>query len=238
MLLFTALGLKHIHPNVLLTLGPPTIAGSWFLYRKANRHIYEREVLRILPKSAGELQSNDGYVAIKKYDESSIDDSLHGIESEYDNLRIQVVGVAERWIKDYAFRKLENGNGTQGPLLDANNQFSIKLSDSDVETFMSLKAVIPSFENELNEAESEKPIVANFIKLSLPYYSSEDISKERRLGIIELYLLEDKLQTKEDRIVYKMRLEMLPYEIFNFGNHRSVAYGDPGTIYKSTLLEK
>ncbi|ODV79012.1 uncharacterized protein CANTADRAFT_26094 [Suhomyces tanzawaensis NRRL Y-17324] len=211
----SAFTFTHVHPNVLVTVGPPVLVAGYYGYKQLMKRIYQRET-----KKLTEVKPGNDIVQIRKYDESEMYNVLNGLENQFQHFTHQILEVAEKRIVDYVIEVetrglLENRTVTSisQMFMDENHQISVHLG-KDLETFVMLKV-----------GEDD------FIKLSLPFYDSND--RKRRLGTVQIYLLQQESKNEaESFIQYRMGIEisqyMKPGSIF----FTSVGEG----VYKSKVL--
>lgn len=177
-----ALSVVHLHPNTLVTLGPPVAVGVWFAYLKFRQWQFQKAYDKIKPVSEDDWLRPHLRVKVKPYDESDLANVAKGIDNEYDNLRVQVFEHVERRILDH----VSEVHDAVHPKFVHDDQFVMNLGD--VETFVTIKVVV------LDE-------VVSFVKMSVPYFA--DREKTHRQGVVEVYLLEDP-STEEYRMVVEV----------------------------------
>lgn len=231
----TAASISHIHYNILITVGPPLLLGSWYLYKWWFKHQYLTETRKIVPTSKADLDSDDNTIRIKKYDETDVSNVINGIDNEFDYFKRQLIEIIERRIIDYTIESQDKDNSIFSLFIDDNRQFSIKLNENDVETFIVLTASIPNLEDK--ELGPPEPRFEEFIKFSIPFYSSKDSSSRRRLGLIECYLLETEHNHEANYIQYKIAIEISPFKWLTLGQNKLLinSIGTKG-IYESKML--
>lgn len=234
-----SVSISHIHHDILITAGPPSLLGGWYLYTKWRKLQYSSETQKIVPTSKTEFDLKDNNILIKKYDETEISNVLNGVDNEFDNFKRQVVDIIERRIVDYVISNQDQHNEIFSLFIDANNQFSVKLNENDIETFIILSVSVPEFEkmedNDINlpSEHSTKP----FVKFSLPFYSSKDASTRKRLGIIECYLLGINDTPETNQIAYKISIEISPYKLFATTKEKLIIRHIEGQgVYKSQMI--
>lgn len=237
-----SISMSHIHPNIIVTVGPPVLLGSWYLYSKWMKLQYATETEKLIPKSKKEFNSKDNDIIIKKYNEAEISNVLNGIDNEFDNFKRQVVDIIERRIIDYIISNEDQRNDMFSLFIDENKQVSIKLSENDIETFILLSASVPDFDsiedNEASLSQSERKF-QDFIKLSLPFFSSKDTSNRKRLGTIECYLLEMSNTQETDHIKYKILIEISPYKWFVTSKEKlTIKYIEGEGVYNSKMFNE
>ncbi|ABN68206.2 predicted protein [Scheffersomyces stipitis CBS 6054] len=176
--------LVHVHHDVLITVCPPLAIGGYYLYKFFRKKQYNREVNKILGTST---ENENGIVRFKTYDESELGNVLKGIENEADHFKRQVVDVTERRIIDYIINQRGEPKVKKFSALfmDENDQFSVNTNENEVESWITAKVKIPNAEDQTQFNED-----LNFVKLSLPLYSSKDITSRNRTGTIEVSLLQ------------------------------------------------
>ncbi|GEQ69181.1 hypothetical protein JCM33374_g2852 [Metschnikowia sp. JCM 33374] len=206
-LMTTAVGVTHIHPNTAVTLGPPSLALAYFVYRRMEHAKYRDSLGPVQKHSSGEESLNT--VTIQDYDEADEANVLAGIENEFDSFRSQIVPVVRNKLLEYV---IESGrNRSESPivhsLLDENQQVGVHVEE-DPETFVTSKA----------ESETEG-FFPTFISFSVPYFTSRNIKSRKRLGTLQVSMLEvlredadtDASACKE----YKLAIQAWPYKMFS-----------------------
>lgn len=199
--------ITQLNPNVLITLGPPTLIGSYFLNKYYKKRVHEKEAAKV------ETLPEDSIVRFKKYVESDVYNVLNDMDSQFDHFKRQVVDVVERRTVNYI-------SESEDPILsslfmDENGQFIINVSDKELESFIML-----SVEDD------------DFIKISFPFYSGKDIKTRKRLGVFEVYMRG--IAEEEDTVDYKMLIEISSY---GFGGKNVGFAGVGGGITSSRILE-
>jgi len=236
-----AISMSHIHPNIIITVGPPVLLGSWYLYTKWRKIQYATEFQKLIPKSKEEFNSKDNDIIIKKYNEAEISNVLNGIDNEFDNFRRQVIEITERRIIDYIILNQDQHNRMFSLFIDENKQVSVKLNENDIETFILLSAPVPDFDS-IEDNETSSPSQQNFqdfIKLSLPFFSSKDASNRKRLGIIECYLLKMNNTQETDHIEYKILIEISPYKwLVESKDKLVIKYIEGQGVYTSKMYDE
>lgn len=216
LILATAGTLRYIHPNTLITVGPPIAIGGWFLYKWFTKNqLYKKEIAKIYPNTLLEATDANNQILIQKYDETDINNVLNGIENEFDSFKSQLVPSLELKIIDYAILKKDsNHSNDSNPVLKLFNssdsdQVTCKLGN-DFDTFI----VLPLREDYLPYNAYQKDVMEGttdvvfdkFIKISIPLYSSKDMTNRKRLGTVEVYLL----QHQEKEVDNKPEMEEEP----------------------------
>lgn len=199
----TAYTLTHVGHEVMLTVGPPLIVGGYFAYKWYNKRMWKLETEKITNKDLD-------IIRIPIYDETNVDNVLQGLESQFDHFKRNIIDVVETKIIDYAVQQKTNEQpGEIETLFIEGDQINVNINENEVETFKVLKIVPP----QLTKEEIFSNDLVDFIKLSLPFYSSKDIKSRKRLGVIQVYLLENK---QEDTLFheYKMEIEIIPFLLF------------------------
>lgn len=232
-LLAGSYGLTHVHPNVLVTLGPPVIIGSYIAYRYYHKTQFEKLFNKIKPKNIEAWENESDSIRIERYDEQDIGNVIQGVENEFDNFRAQIMQLTETRILDYISNIRGHSRSNEEIVklfIDENDQFNINLDDSNIETFINIKVEAPKFD--LQETNH----ITDFIKLSTPFYSSKDIENRERLGIVSIYLLEVPQEGKSYQ-EFKIMIEIEKYSIIN--KHKLIIKEIPGgKVYKSDKLLK
>lgn len=210
--------LRYVHPNTLITIGPPLAAGSWFMYKwyKQN-YSYKREITKIYPRLTLEALDPNNQILMKSYDETSVENVLNGIENEFDSFKAQILPLIELKLIDYAILKDNNPLGIFKRREDGNDdQLTCKLGD-DFETFIVLPLIdkyLPynEYQRDLMESTEGRIEFDKFIKFSVPFYSSKDSTTRKRLATVEVYLLQH-VNTDSDDQLYKISIELVKYGI-------------------------
>lgn len=177
------LAIANLHPNTIITLGPPLGVGAWFARSRYERTEYFRLVRQIQPSSPEEFEDSDQRIRIARYNEEDVNLVLEGFDNQFQYFKKQVLDLVEKRIVDYIAMS-ESTPHTMSkvikPLIDENKQVTVHLG-SDVETFVTTKAEVPAFSDDT---------IVEFTKLSVPYYNSNNAQRRKRLGIVEVSLLE------------------------------------------------
>ncbi|CAH2355610.1 hypothetical protein CLIB1423_29S01090 [[Candida] railenensis] len=212
--------LRYIHPNTLITIGPPLAVGSWFIYKwYKHSYSYKREIAKIYPKSTLEASDPNNQILMKPYDEASVENVLNGIEDEFDSFKTQILPLIESKLIDYAILKNNNPLGIFKRREDGNDeQLTCKLGD-DFETFIVLPLIdkyLPynEYQRDLMESTEGRIEFDKFIKFSVPFYSSKDSTTRKRLATVEVYLLQH-VNTDSENQLYKISVELVKYGSFN-----------------------
>lgn len=196
--------IANVHPEYLITVGPPIGVLGYFGYNKLIEHQYNKQVQTITPTTYQNMFQN--VVDIPRYDEQDYHLVLKGIETEYDHFKDNVYRIIKQQIN-------ENIMKFESEFLDSNSQVLINLGD--IENFITLSVNIDFAEDSsLNQDEFHQNLA--FIKLGIPFFNKDN---SKRLGIIECYLLELPVQ-KEDSISYKLKLMVYPYKLTPFSTSR------------------
>lgn len=189
-----------MHPDTVVTAGPPIAVGAYYIYRRFQHAQYLKLVATVATK---DWDDKDWKVRIQKYDETSVENVLEGIDTQYDFFHVQVMEIVERRIVDYVVQC--EGNGTLSPilslLLDENKQVVVHLGDP--ETYLSLKAEAT--------LDSEEKVV-EFVKFSVPFYTSKS-KLRKRLGVAEITMMEVPGVDAAYKD-YRMCIELSPYKMF------------------------
>lgn len=207
--------LTHVHPNILVTLGPPSLLFGYYAYRYTMQKYRGREISRVSATSSEPTKQD--IVRIQTYDESSIENVRIGLETQFDHFKSQIIELVERRIIDYVGNEPEL-KGVCRNLIDENSQFNVNVHADDLDTFIILET------SDKNE----------FIKLSCPLYSSKDIIKRRRIGSCEIHLLEQKRTPAF--IEYHIRICISPYKFFSRRETQTIP-GLKGGVMNSSLLK-
>lgn len=239
--ILSAYSLIHLHPNTIITLGPPIGLGSYYLYKRWMRKQRNAQILKIIPPNKSEFQKIDDRIRIKAYDETDVYNVLNGMENQYDHFKRQVIEITERKIIDHVMLNTEASNSSL--FIDKNQQVSINVDENEIETFIKTKIPIPaSFISEEETTDvNESKTQLNMVKLSIPFYSNKDVKTRKRMGIFEVYLLElpaDETAQKNQYLDYKIYIEVTPYSVFSASPALTVRNSDGYGIYKSKILQE
>lgn len=237
----SAWGLTHIHPNIIVTLGPPIALGAWYSYKKWIAKQRKVEIGKIIPRSKSEITLQGDKVEILVYDESDIFNVLHNLENQYDHFKIQVIDLIERRIIDYITLNNDESAQNFSLLIDENNQFCFNLEPNDIETFILTKVPFPKFEDDgrVLPSSNDNLDMVDYIKLSLPVFTSKDVSSRKRVGTIEAYMLEIPCESPRDYSEYSMLIKFTPFASFrrSSGAFEVRNIRDRG-VYQSQLLKE
>lgn len=174
----------HMHPDTLITAGPPVVLSSWYLYGRWRKYI--------AGKNRAKVTNYCATITIPKYDESLLDQVLAGVESEFDYFVGEVVKMADTKIKEYLFQEAASQQLQLRFLLDENQQLSVHLG-KNLDLFV------------IGED-------GNFIKLAIPMYSSLLLELRKRVGTVEVYMVRE--ESTEISDVYRCRMEVTPFKLF------------------------
>lgn len=203
-IILSALSVINIHPDILFTIGPPILLSGWYTYTRRDKHLFEKEISKIMPNGIL-ADEQSGRLYIKKYDETDVKNLKRNVDSIFDNFKVQIVELAERRIFDYISSNLEEVKRKLPLIIDENDQITAKLGGDSIETFITLKVEI------LHEASDAKEL-HNFIKLSVPLYLNQKLEKRHRIGVAEISLIEIENPDQTDRLAYKYLIEISPYK--------------------------
>ncbi|KAL7662531.1 Uncharacterized protein ABC855_g4778 [[Candida] zeylanoides] len=180
--------LRYVHPNTLVTAGPPVAIGGWLAYRWfTQKYLYKRE----LAKVAGAPTT----LRIRRYDPASVEAALSGIENEFDSFRSQVIPLVETQLVDALAQR--------DPLrLFGGSQISARLG-ADMETFV----VLPIRHQYMPVAALDEAFT-KFIVFSVPLYS-----RRRRVATAKVYMLERKDGAPGDH-EFAVALELKRYSLW------------------------
>lgn len=182
-ILVVALGLTHIHPDVLITASPPLLGGGYFLYRTSEKKQYKQSL-----ELAIQQLKDESSVPIKVpiYDESDIKLAVKGIDSEFEYfLSVVLPAVELRFVDFIVASELEREISPKlRQLIDENGQVNVNLGRSP-ETFVSLKAEYPDSSSGAADLELVK-----FLSFSVPYYDLKDPLTRQRLGTLQVSMLQ------------------------------------------------
>jgi len=177
------------------------VIGGYFAYRWYHRRQFAAETGKVLHHDLDTIR-------VARYDETDISNVVKGLENQFDHFKANVVDVVEQKIVDYVVKQKSNDTPSKiVPYFTDGDQITINMSGNELETFIMAK--LPP-----QDSTDETPVYSadmiDFIKLSLPFYSSKDKSIRKRLGVIQIYLLESP-QENEKYIEYRIRIEIIPY---------------------------
>lgn len=209
-LITTALGATHIHPSTIITLGPPGLAAAYFLYRRFENLRY-KNLLKLVKNTQYTEDGDNKTVLIHKYDPADGKNVMAGIENEFDSFRSQIMPIIRNRLVEYVTET--DRNGTQSrvaqSLLDTNKQVGVHV-DEDPETFVTLKA----------ESEHEG-VFPKFISFSVPYFTSRNVALRKRLGTLQVSMLEitgpenEALDLDSNVTEYRLAIQAWPYSMFS-----------------------
>ncbi|OBA23168.1 hypothetical protein METBIDRAFT_36323 [Metschnikowia bicuspidata var. bicuspidata NRRL YB-4993] len=204
-LVATAVGITHIHPNTCITVGPPALAAAYFLYRRHEHAQYKSLLALVKPEKGSALE--DKTVKIQNYNAADEANVLAGIENEYDSFRSQIIPVVRSKLVEYAMEMDREGKPSKitQQLLDENKQIVVHV-DEDPETFVTLKAE--------SEHEGFFPV---FVSFSVPCFTSRNVKLRRRLGTLQVSMLEMKGEDSESETFkeYRLAIQAWPYMMFS-----------------------
>lgn len=205
-----AVAMTHIHHNTIVTLGPPIALVSYFILRRLNHQQFLRLLALVKPANASEWDDNSSKIRIWKYDETSVENVVQGIENEFQHTLAQALEVLEKKMVDYVAEKENNENVSPlvALLLDENKQVVMNLGESP-ETLVSTRAEV------IDQDGSEQFV--EFVRLSVALYSSKNVQSRRRLGVVDVGLLgvpEIEADGDLDYRDYRMSIEITPFKLF------------------------
>lgn len=221
----TALSLTHLHPDTLITLGPPVLIGGYFAYRRINHQKYLHLIAQVVPKTSAEW-SDDRYIfRIQSYDESDVRNVLNGYDNKYQHFMAQVVPLIEERLKDVV--ELQQRQQKQHTLfMDSAGQFRVNLGP--IETFVTSKAEVPS---ETDDGED----VAEFITMLAPLWSSREQKDKKRVATLEVSMLKCPTSAPQGETDdYRVSVGFVPFKFLA----KAEAF-EPGTrLLESAFLKK
>lgn len=193
----TAYTLTHIGHETMFTVGPPLLVAGYFGHKWYHQRLWKAETGKIVGKDVD-------VVRIRSYDESEVDNVLQGLDNQFDHFKRQIIEVVETKIVDFVSSESESD---AGKLFINGDQIRVNVDENELETFVVLK-IAPK---DLKEVYSTD--LVDFIKLSLPFYSSKNTREKKRLGIIQVYLLQN---AQDDPLFqeYNMDIEIIPTRLF------------------------
>ncbi|KAK6463603.1 hypothetical protein DFJ63DRAFT_335128 [Scheffersomyces coipomensis] len=228
----------HVHPDILITVLPPLFIGSYLGYKYYYKKVAQTEINKVLRtyNKEGERLTNGDKIQVKKYDESDVWNVLHGIENEFDHFKIQLIDVIEQRILNYIIKSKDEGHDQymiRKLFIDQENddQFSINIHENEVETWIMTKISIDPNADPYDDK-------IEFIKFSLPFYSSKDKTIRQRLGTIETYLLEVPTDEVNEFKEYKIGIEITPYGFLSTKETIFISSIDNEGITKSKILSQ
>ncbi|CAN3357463.1 hypothetical protein DICA3_F29338 [Diutina catenulata] len=183
-----AVSFVNIHHDILITGVPPLAIAGYFGYKWWHRSVAAANVQVVTPEC--------DLVRVEAYDESSLNNALAGLDSEFDHFRAQVVQLVTSRIKEEV---AANPEGKLAPYFLQDSQFSVHFGDID--TFVVAHVPVPDQEYQTIE----------FVKFSMPFYPSK--SKKKREGVIEVYLLET--ERNDDYTEFRIAVDVRPEAWFN-----------------------
>lgn len=211
----------HVGHENMFTLGPPLLVGSYFGHKYYQKRLFNSESEKIIGKDVDTIR-------IRSYDETEVENVLKNLDNQFDYFKANIINVTERMIIDYVVKVQSNDEaGEIEKLFIDNDQISINIDDNNFESFILLK--IPLSETEI-ENYSNDPV--DFIKFSIPFYSSQDPITKMRIGVIEVYLLEN-FQENPLFHEYKMKVVITPTGLPSKSLTLTKVYDD---IFKSDML--
>ncbi|SGZ49683.1 CIC11C00000004508 [Sungouiella intermedia] len=208
--LSAAVTITHVHHNTLVTLGPPVAVGTYFIMRRINHQRFLRLLEGVRPENTTEWDDDGSKIRIWKYDETNVQNVLHGIDNEFQHKLAQALEVVEKKVVDYVV-ELESSDSVSllvSLLLDENKQVVMHLGESP-ETFVTTRA-------EVVDRDGAERFV-EFLRFSVALYSSKNIRNRRRLAVADVSLLavpETEEAEDLDYRDYRMTIELTPYKLF------------------------
>lgn len=233
-ILTAALGMTHLHPNTVVTVGPPIAVLGFFAYRRFQHAQYLKLVALVKPQNGWADQ--DWKVRIQNYDETDVQNVLSGIENQYDNFHVQVMELVEKRIVDYVVQRERTGaiSPVISLLLDENKQVVVHLGDP--ETYVSLRAEAPNEESMEKARIEEATELVDLIRFSVPFYSSGNTKLRKRLGVAEVTLMQVP-GTESAYTDYRVCIELTLYKMFSRETEAIGAIEGAG-IYVSEKMKK
>lgn len=211
-----ALSLTHIHPDVLITVGPPVLGAGYYLYRRLWQHRFAELLELVLRLRGGLLQC----IKVPRYDETDVELARKDIDSELAYFLSVVLPAVESRVVDslVEFSLRENLSPSLARLIDENGQIKLNMALLP-ETLVTLKAEDPS-------TELDAVVFLKFISFSVPFYDSKDPASRDRLGVLEVSMLEHPVENKagekdNDSDYYDIGINIWPHTSFS----RAVAVG-------------
>lgn len=201
-----AASLIAVHPDTLITLGPPLAVGAYFLNRRLNHRQYVRLLAVVTPKSASEWLNNRCNVRIWSYDETDVENVVKGIETQSEHFQAQILQLVESRIVDYVVDKAStlDASALVSLLLDENSQVNVHLGE--IETLVSTRAE--------TVAPDGNTHFVDFFRLSVALFSKKNAHNRTRLGVADVSILalptlehEEQLQYQD----YRIAIEITPF---------------------------
>lgn len=231
-ILTAATTISHVHPNTLITVAPPVAVAGYFVVRRINHGNYIRLLDVVRPKEASGWADDDAKVRVWAYNEEDLATAVRGIENQYEHFQEQIVQMVENRVVDYVATQEQDGLETAvtRALLDENKQVAVHMGAS-FETFVSLQADVVDSDG--------MAAVVEFVRCSVPYYSSKNLQLRRRLGVAEISLLQvpqpEAAEEKTEYTDYKIWIDLTPYGFFG----KAEGFGSlGGGIMSSKLHER
>ena len=180
--------IANVHYDYLVSFVPPVSVGGYFGYKWWHRKVYN-ENLAIVDKP--EMPR----VKLAQYDELLVTNVLRGIENEFDYYKVQLMELLTRQVTEYVAK---NPDLTIGSMFLRQGQFNVNFGD--METFVFVNAPVP------DQAYATR----EFIKYTVPFYSTKTLETRARVGVVEVYLLE----TNRSRLFveYNVAVDVRPYK--------------------------
>ncbi|OVF07031.1 hypothetical protein A9F13_16g01397 [Clavispora lusitaniae] len=207
-ILAAATAVSHVHPNVLVTVGPPVAVAGYFIARRLNYLHYKASLALVRPADASAWADEDAIVRVWSYKEEDLATAMRGIENRFGHFQAQVVELVEKRVVDYVAAQEQSGvsTGIARSLVDENSQVVVHMGSS-FETFVTSQAKV--IDQGGNDA------VVEYIKCSVPYYSSKNAALRRRLGVAEVSMLAvPDGSESEDYTDYRIHIDLCPYRFF------------------------
>lgn len=204
-----AITLTHVHPNVVVTLGPPIVLGAYFIMRRLNHHMFLRLLSTVKPSKASKWDDDAIKVRVWKYDEEDAQNVLRGIDNQFQHFEAQVLLLVEKLIVDHVIEQesLQQVTALVSLLLDENKQVVVHLGELP-ETFVTTKAEVVAPDGSEQFVE--------YVRFSVPIYSSKNVHKRLRLGVADVSMLampEYGLDQELPYQDYRLAIELTPYKI-------------------------
>lgn len=206
-ILAAAATISHVDPNTLVTLAPPVAVAGYFVGRRINHANYMRLLDLVRPRDASGWADDGEKVRVWAYDEEDIATAVRGIENQYQHFQEQIVQLVENRVVDYVVEQEQEGEKTAvtRALLDENKQVAVHMGAA-FETFVTLQADVVDSDG--------TAAVVEFVRCSVPYYSSKNLQLRQRLGVAEVSLLQVPGVEESQYCDYKIWIDLTPYGFF------------------------
>lgn len=190
-----AWAIANVHYDYLVSFVPPVSIGGYFGYKWWHRKVFGDNLVVVdkpdMPR-----------VKMAQYDELLVTNVLRGIENEFDYYRVQLLELLTRQVTEYV---ATNPDLAIGKMFLRQGQFNVNFGD--METFVFVNAPVP------DQAYTTR----EFIKYSVPFYSSKTVETRARVGVAEVYLLE--VNRSQLFVEYNVAVDIRPYKWGRSSHH-------------------